>query len=285
MLILHTSETDIYRNLAAEEFLLERCEETALFLWRSECAVVLGKNQNPWRECLVREMQRDGIPFARRVSGGGTVYHDLGNLNYALFMPRNTYEPEKPYEVVRQALLPFGIGAEKTGQSNLSVSGRKFSGNAFAFKRNRVMHHGTLLINADLQRLGRYLKPTLSGIETHAIASVPATVCNLTEFVPELTAGSVGAALHATFLDLFADGSALTESDDSSLDQEFIEERTARHKTREWQFGHTPRFTARLADGSEVEVRHGVVEKVLSGSIDLTGQRFDTLAPTLKKQS
>ncbi len=82
MLIIKSSSLDIYRNLAIEEYLMAHFTEPTLFLWQSDCAVVMGKNQNPWRECRLSLMRDEGIPLARRSSGGGTVYHDSGNLNY-----------------------------------------------------------------------------------------------------------------------------------------------------------------------------------------------------------
>ena len=181
MLIVESASMDVYRNLAVEEYLMDHADDhdSILFLWQSDCAVVMGKNQNPWKECRLDLMEAESVSLARRISGGGTVYHDAGNLNYCVIVNRAVYKEQQAYEMVFDALRPFGIEAGRTGKSNLSVDGLKFSGNAFCFRKGRAMHHGTLLLHTDLERLERYLGSMLDGIETHAIASVPAAVTNL----------------------------------------------------------------------------------------------------------
>ena len=110
MLIVQSSSTDVYRNLAIEEYLMEHAVDhgPVLFLWQSDCAVVMGKNQNPWRECRLNLMREEGIPLARRISGGGTVYHDIGNLNYCVIVDRTQYREEQAYKMVSEALEIFG---------------------------------------------------------------------------------------------------------------------------------------------------------------------------------
>jgi lipoate-protein ligase A len=254
MLIVQSQSLDVYRNLAIEEYLMDRVRGCGpiLFLWQSESAVVMGKNQNPWRECRLDLMVRDGVPLARRVSGGGTVYHDVGNLNYCVITGREEYCECDAYHMVFKALEPFGIKAEKTGMSNLSVDGFKFSGNAFAFRKGRALHHGTLLLNADMQRLGRYLGPMIAGIETHAIASVPAPVANLGLDVEEAKD-----ALRAGFLDVYGPGEA-GRWDENDLDAGELALLGARHLEDSWLYGATPRFTLE-AGGEVLEIVKGTV--------------------------
>ena len=111
MLIVESQSLDVYRNLAIEEYLMEQVTDRGpvLFLWRSDRAVVIGKNQNPWRECRLDRMQADGVPLARRISGGGTVYHDEGNLNYCVMVDRAIYRKDQAYEMVIRALDSFGL--------------------------------------------------------------------------------------------------------------------------------------------------------------------------------
>ncbi len=254
MLIVESQSLNVYRNLAIEEYLMDRVSDhgPVLFLWRSECAVVMGKNQNPWRECRLDLMEKEGVPLARRVSGGGTVYHDAGNLNYCVIVGREEYREEQAYEMVFDALKTFGIRAEKTGKSNLSVDGLKFSGNAFAFRKGRALHHGTLLLNTDLGRLNRYLGSMFDGIKTHAIASVPATVTNL-----NLEVSAVAAALQESFRSLYAgDVVGLWSEDD--LDEAVLEPLIGRQLSDEWKYGATPRFSLEQK-GSSVEVVRGFV--------------------------
>ena len=255
MLIFEAQSLDVYRNLAIEEYLMDRVQDGGpiLYLWRSDCAVVMGKNQNPWKECRLPLMEEEGVPLARRISGGGTVYHDKGNLNYCVITGREEYCECDAYQLVFRALEPFGIQAEQTGKSNLSVDGLKFSGNAFAFRKGRAMHHGTLLLETDLERLNRYLGSMLDGIETHAIASVPANVMNL-----GVDRGALISSLKAVFADMYGDGEVL-HLKESDFDQVALQAIETRQVSEEWKFGATPFFKFPV-DGEEIEVRKGLVQ-------------------------
>ena len=252
MLVIESQSLDIYRNLATEEYLMEHSSGPVLFLWRSKCAVVVGKNQNPWRECRLDLMRTEGVPLARRISGGGTVYHDEGNLNYCVVVDRAQYREELAFELIFQTLETFGIRAERTGKSNLSVDGLKFSGNAFCFRKGRALHHGTLLLQADLGRLGRYLGPVLGGIETRAVASVPARVANL-----DLDIGLVAAGLRGCFLDLYGDGSS-SPSLGIGFDEAELDALEEKHCSREWKYDATPKFMVEQG-GLRLEVERGIV--------------------------
>lgn len=255
MLIFESQSLDVYRNLAIEEYLMDRVQDNGpiLYLWRSESAVVMGKNQNPWRECRLDLMEKEGVPLARRISGGGTVYHDAGNLNYCVITGREEYCESDAYQLVFQALEQFGIRAEKTGKSNLSVNGLKFSGNAFAFRKGRVMHHGTLLVETDLERLGRYLGSMLDGIETHAIASVPADVMNL-----GVDRKRLAEALKEAFLNNYTDGQDFQWLE-TDLDESVLKEIEARQVSDAWKFAATPAFTLER-DGQRYHIRKGEVQ-------------------------
>jgi lipoate---protein ligase len=255
MLIVESQSLDVYRNLAIEEYLMDRVADRGpvLFLWRSACAVVVGKNQNPWRECRLDLMQDEGVPLARRISGGGTVYHDSGNLNYCVIVDRLRYREEQVYEMVLQALETFGIRAGKTGKSNLSVEGRKFSGNAFSFRKGRALHHGTLLLNTDLERLNRYLGSMFERIDTHAIASVPAAVANL-----GLDMEAVSGALKNGFQSLYGDGD-MFQWLEADLDAAVLNTLLERQVSDDWKYGATPRFSLET-NGLRMEVARGMVE-------------------------
>ncbi|MEA2069640.1 MAG: lipoate--protein ligase family protein [Verrucomicrobiota bacterium] len=255
MLIVESQGLDVYRNLAIEEYLMDRVADrgAVLFLWRSECAVVVGKNQNPWRECRLDLMRDEGVPLARRISGGGAVYHDAGNLNYCVIVDRLLYREEQAYEMVFQSLETLGVRAERTGKSNLSENGRKFSGNAFAFRKGRALHHGTLLLNTDLVQLNRYLGSMSDHIDTRAIASVPAEVANL-----DLDVDEVSGALKDGFRSLYGGGDVFqwTEVD---LDAAVLNTLLERQVSNDWKYGATPRFSLET-NGLRMEVVKGMVE-------------------------
>ena len=265
MLLVESQSLDVYRNLAIEEYLMEHVADMGpiLFLWQSDCAVVMGKNQNPWKECRLDLMKRDEVPLARRISGGGTVYHDEGKLNYCIIVDRTGYQEQQAYDMVIRALEPFGIAAERTGRSNLSVADRKFSGNAFCFRKGRAMHHGTLLLHTDLERLQRYLGCMFEGIETHAITSVPASVMNLEREKDEIIQ-----ALKVSFLEAYGCGN-VTHWVDTELNPAEMEPLIARQQSTEWRFGATPRFIIERF-GGQLEVVKDIVVRA-GGFADADG--------------
>ena len=271
MLIVESQSLDVYRNLAIEEYLMDEVQDCGpiLFLWRSDCAVVMGKNQNPWRECRLDLMEKEGVPLARRISGGGTVYHDEGNLNYCVITSREEYCECDAYHMVFQALETFGIEAEQTGKSNLSVDGLKFSGNAFAFRKGRAMHHGTLLLNTDLERLNRYLGSMITGIETHAISSVPAEVVNL-----GLEVEALSEALRKSFENQYGDGRFFSWEEDKRADSA-LQVLSGKHESNAWKFGATPRFSLKIN-----ELRVDVVKGDILGG-EYSGKPFMDVAFSL----
>jgi lipoate-protein ligase A len=245
MIILQTLQTDIFRNLAIEEYLMEieNLSSPLLFLWQSNAAVVIGKHQNPWKECMVDELQRNSIPIARRISGGGTVFHDSGNLNYTVITERDKYNPEAVYKMVLDAIAKFALNGEVTEKSNISVNNKKFSGNAFTFKKKRAMHHGTLLINANIANIKKFLQPQFANIETRAVPSRPASVINLSTLNSEITVTTLSQALKESFSTIFDNGNKLKYISDADLNKTIIRKITKKLQSKKWVFGKTPSFT------------------------------------------
>lgn len=257
MLIVSSSQTDIYRNLAIEEWLLDHAPELpVLFLCVNDPCVVIGKNQNPWRECRLSRMEKDDVPLARRISGGGAVYHDKGNLNVSVIVSRTSYKEQKQYELIFRALERFGIHGERMGKNSLAVGGLKFSGQAFCYRKNRVLHHGTLLVDADLHRLGRYLGPEIEGIETRAVASVPAKVMNLANDARGLTIESLTTALKDIFKGMYGDDGVGELGGDEIIPLTKLYSMAEKGTADEWKFCHTPRFAVNFDDRS-IEVEKG----------------------------
>jgi lipoate-protein ligase A len=229
-----------------EEWLLDRAEAfgPTLFLCRNDPAVVIGKNQNPWREVDLDRARGAGVRVARRVSGGGTVFHDPGNLNYSFIVPRERYDADAQFAAVIRALGSLGIPAEVGHRTNLCAAGRKVSGNAFCLKARVAMHHGTLLVRADLDRMGWLLPPAPPEIESHAVASIPAPVVNLCDLVRDLTMESLERALIESATGMWG-GSLEVFSDEDAARRDW-EDVWRRHASWEWVYGRTPPFRIRL---------------------------------------
>jgi lipoate-protein ligase A len=286
---LISSRSDVRHNLALEEYLLDHRARfgSVLLLTVNDRAVVIGRNQNPWRECSVALARREGVPIARRFSGGGAVYHDRGNLNYSFIVPRAGYDQGRVFDQVIRALAAIGVSAERQGKSNLAAAGRKISGTAFCFRRDSVVHHGTLLVSADLGRLAGLLRPTLPDLVTHAIPSAPAAVVNLAEVVPGLTLEQVAQTL---ICEIAPGAPSIAEAD---LDAVEIGKRAALNAGWETVFGLTPPFeVAFRAEDADLtfRVRNGLVDRATLNSTEnvtaLSGCRFDatTISAILRER-
>jgi len=193
VLFIVSENTDVYYNLAAEEYMLHHFTEDVLMLWRSKSAVVCGKHQNLCAEMNFGFCKENGIQPARRLSGGGTVYHDLGNINFTFIhhLPEGLDKAinfRRFLDPVRTALLSIGVNAEYSQRNDLLLNGKKISGNAeHVFqKKKRVLHHGTLLFDSDLSSLKQALHA--EGVYTDkAVKSVRSEVVNIKTVLPNLT--------------------------------------------------------------------------------------------------
>lgn len=268
---------DPYRNLAVEQLLLESVGETEriLYLWQNQRTVVIGRNQNAWRECRHDTLERDGGHLARRLSGGGAVYHDLGNLNFTFLVRKENYDLDRQLEVVLRACRSVGVRAGRAGRNDLLAEGRKFSGSAYYDSCGCAYHHGTLLLNVDMEALARYLRPSAAKLAAKGVESVRARVVNLAELAPGLTAERMRAAMVSAFEEVF-DGRAVT-ADPVALPGERLEALTARNRSFAWLFGRPLPFTCfceqRFPWGElriELQVENGVIAeaRVWSDAMD-----------------
>ncbi|MDU3719310.1 MAG: lipoate--protein ligase LplA, partial [Klebsiella michiganensis] len=160
--LLLSDSYDPWFNLAVEESIFRQMPATqrVLFLWRNADTVVIGRAQNPWKECNTRRMEEDNVRLARRSSGGGAVFHDLGNTCFTFMAGKPEYDKTVSTNIVLTALNALGVAAEASGRNDLVVKtaegDRKVSGSAYRETMDRGFHHGTLLLNADLSRLANY---------------------------------------------------------------------------------------------------------------------------------
>lgn len=229
--------TDPYRNLAIEQVLLESQEAgcCTLYLWQNQNTVVIGSNQNAWKECRTELLSQEGGRLARRLSGGGAVFHDLGNLNFTFLVPSEDYDLPRQLAVICGACRALGIPAEVSGRNDLLADGKKFSGNAFYHSGGKSYHHGTLLVNVDMEKLGRYLRPSEAKLRAKGVASVRSRVCNLRELCPDLTIERLKQALAQSFGAVY--GLPVERIAEDALDAAEIDRLQARNASWEWNYG------------------------------------------------
>ena len=188
MKFLFNPSTDAPFNLAFEELIASRFEDDAIMLWRNRNAVIVGRNQNTAAEVDADFVKAHDIQVVRRMTGGGAVYHDLGNINFTISVRDRQLEPEafaRNAQVVLDALKSFGVAAEFSGRNDIVVDGRKISGSAKSVLNKRTLFHGTLLFSADLSMLTSVLTPDPEKIRSKGIKSVRSRVANLQEFLPQ----------------------------------------------------------------------------------------------------
>ena len=192
-----SENTSPYYNLALERSLFDFVDEDTviLYLWQNSHTIVIGKNQNAYAECKVDEFIKDGGTLARRPSGGGAVYHDLGNLNFSIICKERIAKEHTYQRIVKEALSYFGIVSEFNGRNDLTVDDKKFSGNAFYVKDDVLCQHGTILINSDFKELSKYLTPDISKLERNHVKSVESRVVNLSEISDKITVESMKEAM------------------------------------------------------------------------------------------
>ncbi len=181
---------DPCENLATEEYLVSLNKEikaVILYLWINRDTVVIGKNQNAYRECDLGYAENNGIKVVRRLTGGGAVYHDMGNLNYSIITPRNMYDVDRSTKVVCDALHNLGICAEINGRNDLCLNGRKISGNAYYYDENIGLHHGTLLYRIDAEKMERVLRVSEDKLNKHSVRSVRSRVGDIFSNYPMIT--------------------------------------------------------------------------------------------------
>ena len=264
MKFLILDSKDPYRNLAIEEYLFSHTEDDVFMLWQNEPTVVIGKNQNPYVELDLAMAEAKGIHIARRITGGGAVYHDLGNVNYSYLSTKGEGDgiDFAPFTApILAALGALGIQATLSGRNDLLVGEQKFSGNAQHRSGDRVLHHGTLLFDSDLTVLDQILQVDEEKLRARAIRSARARVTNLKPLLPV----PCDTAAFITLLASFVQATYHTETIPCPEDPE-IDALTARNASREWLFPDRA-----LLSGYERRVKRRYPFGTVEISLDMMG--------------
>ena len=275
--LYRTDCTDPHRNLAVEQYLLENIPEDTctLYLWQNRRTVVIGRNQNAWKECRTTQLEADGGFLARRLSGGGAVFHDLGNLNFTFLVNKADYDLQRQLRVIVEACQLMGIPAECSGRNDVLSDGRKFSGNAFYEHQRKNYHHGTLLVDVDMADMSRYLSPSKAKLTAKGVESVRSRVINLKDLKPDLTIEEMAVRMEDAFQKVY--GLTARQLDGRQFDRGYIDALTERNGSWEWLYGRdlqcSLEYDSRYTWGEiniQLSVEEGVVQeaKVYTDALD-----------------
>lgn len=240
MLFIENRETDPALNMAFEEHLFFNKTEEIFMLWQNRPAIIIGKNQNAMAEIDYAYVKEHAISVIRRLSGGGAVYHDEGNLNFTYIVNRENFGDYVGFtETLRKFLASLGLSAIVSGRNDVLVDGKKISGNAQFSHKGRLLHHGTILIGADMRHLSLALKPDPEKIRSKGIASVQSRVTNL-----HTLCGLDADAFRKQFASFFL---ATEGGTPYSLTEEDYREaqklKAEKYSTYAWNFGYSPKYS------------------------------------------
>lgn len=241
--VIISNQYNPFLNRAVEQYLIDNQEEdtVTMYLWKNQQTVVIGYNQNPYSECNVKLLLDEGGHLMRRGTGGGAVYHDLGNINFSFVADKKLYDVKKQLSVIQDALLSYGLTTEISGRNDLTCEGRKFSGNAFAKGKQNDLHHGTILIKTDGAMMQRYLIVDKAKLMKNGVKSVASRVINLSELVPELTSENIKQPLIQSFEKVY--GSKADRLDfDTLINNKEVQAISSEISSRDFLFGRWEQF-------------------------------------------
>ena len=244
MLIIRRHNTDPWFNLATEEFVLKEVADDSFMLWRNAPSIIVGKHQNTLAEINVEYVKKNNIPVVRRLSGGGAVFHDLGNLNFTFIQTGQSdllVDFRKFTQPILDVLLKLGIDARFEGRNDLTIEGKKFSGNAEHIWKNRVLHHGTLLFSSRMADLSQALNADPLKFQDKAVKSVRSRVTNISEHLQEpMDVMKFADLIQDYIVSMYPDAKAYDLSDEDH--QKIHEMVRSKYNTWEWNFGYSPNY-------------------------------------------
>ena len=262
MLFVENFNTDPYCNHALEEWLMDNQPLDCFMLWRNQKAILLGRNQNAYSEINLPYIKQHDIKVVRRITGGGAVYTDEGNIMFTFISctgSRNFADFRKFTEPVLAALKTLGVPAEFAGRNDMLIDGKKFSGNAQCLYHGKLLHHGTLMYNADTGELAKALTASHLKLKDKGIASVKSRVTNISEYMPKpMDIEDFRAFLFDSVMRNFSDA-RLFRLSEKDWDEVKIKA-AAKHATSEWIFGNNPEFTVQ----KETKFPGGIVQVYLN---------------------
>lgn len=296
--IIHSNSQDPWFNLSLEDYLVqlvssdyEQDEKTIiLYLWQNDNTVVIGRNQNAWTECTTSLLEKEGGKLARRTTGGGAVFHDMGNLNFSIITPKELYDITRSLGIIVKAAKLAGVEAYLSGRNDILAQSQKFSGNAFLVRKNAGLHHGTILIDSDYKRVGRYLNVSKEKLQSKGIKSVRSRIINLSSINKDITVELMEKYIEEAVLAEYGPGSVEQVSVESILEKAEFKKMHEKFKSWEWCYGESIAFSVKWDKffpwGSVCicfNVKNGIINEAYIYTDALDGEFFNKLAENLKE--
>jgi lipoate-protein ligase A len=271
MLFVERLQTDPFFNIAAEEYLFKHFEEDVFMLWQNQASIVIGKHQNAYAEINYPCVKTNQIPVIRRISGGGTVYHDEGNLNFSFISKAHSDERisfKRILEPVIRILHGLSVPCELSGKSDLKIQGKKISGNAEHILKDKILHHGTLIYSTNPETIRLMLRNGSDRYYGKAVKSNPSETTFISKYVqPSQTLRDFTDRLRDAFMKEFAPAGfySLTEEDHFRITQ-LVDQK---YKTWQWNFGYSPPYqlqTEFVCGGkkinAEFHIKNGIIQEI-----------------------
>jgi len=232
-IIYRSNGFDVYENLAIENYLLHTCETVCLpilYLWQNKSAVVIGRNQNAYAECNIEYAKENGIQIARRTTGGGAVYHDLGNINFTIILPRDKHNPDCSTDIIIRALKKLNLKAEKTGRNDICIDGKKISGNAYYSNERVGLHHGTVLYQKNVSTIEKVLTVSESKLSKYGISSVKARIGDIVSIQNGIGIEDVMDVIKASFVEKYGISTARS----ICINKDDLEKDLSKFRSEDW---------------------------------------------------
>lgn len=282
--ILKSLSNNALANLATEEYIFNHMDTAhpVMFLWRNGPTVVIGKHQNPWKECRVAEMEKEGVTLARRRSGGGAVYQDLGNSIFTFLNSKASHSLDRNFGILQRAIDSLGVKTSFSGRNDVLIENRKISGSAFKNALDRSFHHGTVLVNVNKDHVEKYLTVNKLKLQSKGVDSVRQRITNLTDFAADASHEKLCDALIREFCAAYGVASETVPIEELTelemMKNAEIQSTYSDLSSWSWRFGHTPEFQHNV----ETRFPWGIVDVYMSakdGKIKDAKIFSDTLYP------
>ena len=248
--VVYSESYNPYYNLALEEVLLHSCEQKQdyiLYLWQNNNTIVIGRNQTVYTECDLQYVKKYNTKIARRLTGGGAVYHDLGNLNFTFIVPKKAYDKTTSTSIIVNAINAVGISVRLAGRNDIVCGDFKFSGSAYYSSTQAGLHHGTIMVDVDLEKMQKLLYTSQSKIAKKGVSSVRSRVVNLKMINPDISVDRLKEAIKFSFIKTLGEDSIIKYGTDYLEEAETVK-LEKRYSSEQWNIKQVEEYDLQIEE-------------------------------------